>query len=160
MRAEPPYRTADWERVVSGEILWPNCDAIRTSVFPDRGHEICNWGGVAIIPGEFSDVDMRLHHLSTGARDGFTVGLADSDWHTAQSDFILINFRETQVRQYDVGLLMGHTQKVEDYTLDTTQSYWGGRNPDGLIGQYSMGADEILELHEFSFNTPGSITQP
>jgi hypothetical protein len=155
MRPEPPYPTADWERVITGEVLYANCDGIRTPVFPYSPGNEGWWGGVAIMPGEYSDVDMQLHDLSTGARDGFDEVLASSRWTNTQSDFLLMNFNNTVTRQYDVGLTMGNIHKVEDYELVVTNSVWGGVDPDGVVGTYDMGTDELLKLIEIRIDRPG-----
>lgn len=154
-RAEPPFPTADWERVTTDEVLYPNCDGVRTQIFPEPGTTNGHWGGVSIIPGEFSDVDIKLFEMSTGARDGFSHPLASSKWSTAQSDLVLMNFRNTPLRQFDVGLQMGITQKVEDYFLYLTRSSWLGIDPESTFGPYSAGTNAPLLLFEARFDTPG-----
>ncbi|MGH7731102.1 MAG: FlgD immunoglobulin-like domain containing protein [Candidatus Eiseniibacteriota bacterium] len=146
-RSAPPDRTAGWSDVATGEETFFNCDGLRTPVFAPSGSD-GYWGAVAVMPGGASDVDVRLHELSTGAKDGFAVSLASSAWGEAESDYVLANFRLTAFRAFDAGVLLGGG--AESHTIEATSSRYRANLPQGIYGPYVLAAGRILDLHEFT----------
>jgi hypothetical protein len=152
-RAQPPEPTGHWEYTDFGESTYFNSDGVRTPLFATTGDN-GYWAAIAVMPDENSDVDVRLHNVSTGARDGFGASLVASSWPTAQSDFVLANFNNVSRSAFDVGVLQGISGKVEDYTLSITQSFFLGSDPNGSFGAFSMPSDAIVRLYEFEVVTP------
>ena len=156
IRSRPPDRTAHWDRVPAPFELWFNCDGVRTPTFAPSGNQ-GHWGVVSTMAGEFSDVDLRLHEVSTGASDGFDDPLVESSWPTGQSDFVLVNFRQTNVRRFDAGILRGTFTKEEDYVISSDDSQYLGQDPDSpFFGPYNLAADALVAVHEIHITTPAN----
>jgi hypothetical protein len=139
-RSMPPEQQAGWADLTSGETFYPNCDGLRMGVSPGY------WRAVAVMPGPGSDVDLRLHQPTTGAKSGFTDNLAGSFWWEGHGDYVLVNFNLQASQPYDVGVLRyaGSTS----YTAETTSSGAWISNPDGIYGPYSLPAGRQLNLVE------------
>jgi hypothetical protein len=144
-RPAPPYAEAGFEYVRSGEPLYFDCDGLRTPVFASSGAN-GYWGAVAVMPGTANNVDLRLHRLSTGPKDGFASSLAESFWPTGQSDFVLVDFNSVPFAAFDAGVLNGIG--AEPYTVEVTSSHHLGLFPNGTFGPYTMGANQIVDVHE------------
>ncbi|MBU0740961.1 T9SS type A sorting domain-containing protein [bacterium] len=145
-RAAPPDRTGGWPDIRTGELYLYNCDGLRTPVFAHSGND-GYWGAVAVIPGDSSDVDLRIHELAAGPKDGFAANLVSSGWGTEQSDYVLINFNRTSFRAFDVGVLLNGG--TEPYVAELGESLYGGMAVEGVYGPFILGAHQILALHEF-----------
>jgi len=153
-RPEPPPRTADWNLIDHEELVWYNCDAMRTPTFKPSGTS-SYWGAVAMMPGTNSDVDLDLHYWSTGAKNGFADPLATSRWSRGASDFLLMNFRNTPVKFYDVGVLQGGYVSGEDYHMAVVKSRRVYADVSGLVGAFTMDATELLDIYEINITQPG-----
>jgi hypothetical protein len=144
-RSAPPPRSGGFTHVTSGEPFYFNCDGLRTPVFAPSGAE-GYWGAVAAMPGAASNVDLRLHSLSTGAKDGFAASLASSYWGPGRSEFVIVNFNETAFAAFDAGVV-GVTGS-ESYTAEVVRSHHLGINPSGSYGPFALGAGRIMHLYE------------
>ena len=145
-RSAPPERTGGWDQItIPGAANWYNCDGLNTTFAPagDDGY----WGAVAVMPGASSDVDVRVHEAGSDAKNGFKSNLRVSAWGPGQSDYVLVNFNLTAHRAFDVGVLQG--EGVESYTAEAVNAVWRGSIPLGYYGSFAMGANRILDLHEF-----------
>lgn len=152
-RPAPPDPTGGWEHIESGSP-WFNCDGLRTPTFAPSGQDGW-WGGVAVMSGGASDVNTRLHEMQPGPTDGFKQNLGVSAWGTGQSDFHLINFRNTTPRAFDVGVIAG--SGTENYVAEAVRSSFRGVNPDGVFGPFTIGPNRMLQLHEVWLD-PGTYT--
>jgi hypothetical protein len=149
-RSAPPTRTAGWPDDVIDDALWYNCDGLRTPVFVNTGND-GYWGALAVMPGDTSDVDLRIHELIVEPKDGFAANLAASGWGPAYADYVMVNFNRTPFRAFDVGVLQN--MGMQDYVAEVVQSLYRGTAPNGPFGPFTMGADRILDLHEFYMNS-------
>jgi hypothetical protein len=145
-RDAPPDATGGWAELNSEALRWFNCDGLRTPVFAAAGED-GHWAAVAVMPGVASDVDVRLHEVDTGVRDGFGANLASSGWSPGQSDFVLTSFRRTSFRDFDAGVV--RTSGADDYLAEVATSTWRGSNPAGVLGPFTLGANRVVGLHEF-----------
>lgn len=146
-RAAPPSPTGGFAAALawSSDPLWFNCDGLRTPVPTPSGNS-AQWLAVAALPGAASDVDLRLHERVNSSLQGFSSSQAVSAWGAAESDYLLVNFRTTTPRQFDVGVLgIGGS---ESYRLHTVASSWLGTSPAGDFGPFALGADNLISLHE------------
>ncbi len=139
-RGALPLQYGGWVDVGTGEPLWPNSDGLR---MPNAGGY---WRAVAVMPGAASDVDLRLHAASTGAKDGFGANLAGSYWWTGDSDYVLVNFNLTGFAPYDAGAV--RYAGDEPYTTEATAAAGWISYPNGVYGPYALPAGRILNLHE------------
>ena len=141
-RPIPPDPYGDWTNLSSGEAFHPNCDGLR---MPNLGGW---WRAVAAMPAADTDVDVRLHPASTGAKDGFADNLTGSYWWAGASDYVLVNFNLAPggFQSYDAGVVRyGGTG---NYTAEATTAEAALSYPDGLYGPYSLPAGRILNLLE------------
>lgn len=139
-RSSPPGRTAGWGDLGGG--AWFNCDGLRIPA-PSASS---NWAGIAILPDRFCDYDVRIHERGAGATSGFASNLGYSGWDADQSDFVLVNFTRTSRRALDAGVL--HFDGAGTYLAEAQQSSLLADDPDGLYGNFSIGADNLFRLHE------------
>ncbi len=140
-RSAPPGMTAAWDDVTSGEGLWYNCDGIR---LPQQSGVW--WMALATMPAATADVDVRLHELADGTKNGFASNLASSTWLSGRSDYVLVNLNQTSRRAFDVGVLNpGGTTHA--YTAHAAGSVILPGSA-GTFGPYTLGANQIIALYE------------
>lgn len=144
-RSNPPDRTGGWTDIRSGEPLWFNCDGLRTPLFAPSGANGF-WGAVAVMPVAGTDVDVRLHELQPGAKDGFAANLGVSAWGPSQSDFSIVNFNATGFRRFEAGVM--RSAAGGNYTAEAVNSIYRGTNPTTVIGPFTLAGGHILHLHE------------
>jgi hypothetical protein len=147
-RSMPRSRTGGWEDVRSGEPLWFNCDGLRTPPFAISGRN-GYWGYVAVLPSGQSNVDLRLHEVSTGAKNGFASNLGYSGWGDGESELLVINFRETTLRPFDAGVLA--IAGSGEYTAQSGGSTWLPNN-GASHGPYTLSANAIVHLYEMNLD--------
>ncbi len=142
LRPIPPDPYGDWTTLSSGEAFYPNCDGLR---LPDAGGW---WRAVATMPAAGSDVDVRLHPASTGAKDGFADNIAGSYWWEGLSDYVLVNFNLAPggFQPYDAGIV--RYNGTGNYTAEATAADISLTYPDGVYGPFSLPAGRILNLIE------------
>jgi len=138
-RAPPPARMGGWTQIGSGEEMWFNCDGLRMDVNSRY------WIALAVMPGDTSDVDVRIHQPLVGAKDGFHENEVMSAWGRGQSDYVLLNFNLVDRHDYDVGVVNAGGE--QDYTIQCVDEDWLGQ-PDGTYGPFTLSAGEILHLYE------------
>ncbi len=148
-RGAPPTTIGGWDRITSGESRWFNCDGLR---LPQAAGSW--WKAVAVMPAAGTNVDLRLHPMTGGAKYGFRANLGLSAWPADESDFVLVNFNETAQASYDVGVLNPGAGGA--YTTHAAASLYLGE-VTGTFGPYTMAADAILHLREFRL-APGHYT--
>ncbi|MBK7045144.1 MAG: hypothetical protein IPH48_01170 [bacterium] len=146
-RSAPPPTTGGFAAAMawSSAPLWFNCDGLRTPV-PAPSGNTAQWLAVAALPGATSDVDLRLHERVNSSLQGFSTSLAVSGWGAAESDYLLVNFRSTTPRQFDVGAL--GIVGSENYRLQTVASSWLASTPLGDYGPFSLASTGVIALHE------------
>jgi hypothetical protein len=165
VRPAPPNPVWGWNHLTSFEDLYANCDGVATPEFSPGGGTGW-WGAVAIMPAEFVNLDLRLFEETTGPRNGFDVPLTESNWPIGRSDFVLMNFNQTTPRRFDAGIFKWQASGDEDYHITTTESSFAGSDPNGTIGTFSLGAGQLIRLHEVEFTEPRNyrvtveITEP
>jgi len=146
-RGSPPDPTGGFAEVDTDEPLFFNCDGLRTPVFAPAG-DAGWWAAVAVMPGAASDVNARLHDPKTGTKLGFEAPFVGSYWGTGQSDYVLADLRLTAQRVFDVGVTRSGSG-AEGYTAEAVASAYRGASPSGEFGPFTIGANRILDLHEF-----------
>ncbi len=145
-RAAPPDRTGGWDLITTGSLAWYNSDGLRMPRTPYSGSSYF-WQAVAVMSGSSSNVDLRLHDLVPGAHEGFGTNHGVSGWGTGQSDYCLANFNLMSPAAFDAGVL--NVSGTESYTAEFVGSAFRGSYPDGIYGPYTLGANHLLDLHEF-----------
>jgi hypothetical protein len=140
IRSAPPAIHGGWLYMTTGDPLWYNCDGLRLSGLTNW------WAAMAVMPGDTSNVDVRLHPMLVGVKDGFASNLAYSSWGKAASDYVLVNFNLVTRNSYDAGVTS--VTGGQNYTAHCTQSSYLGTRPSGVFGPYSLGANGIVRLHE------------
>jgi len=150
-RAAPPERTGGWPEVTSIPYgLYFNCDGLRTPSTNAGGNHDRYWVGVAVMPGDTSNVDVRLHDIEAGTQAGFRSSHGTSAWGVGQSDFCLGNYNLTGFHRLDVGVLK--TSGSQDYTVEALTSKFLATNPDAVFGPYTLGAGHLAHLYEAWFD--------
>lgn len=139
-RGLPSDAYGGWTELSTGEAFHPNCDGLR---LPDSGSY---WRAVAAMPAAGSDVDLRLHEPSGGAKDGFAANLAGSWWGGDESDYVLVNLNIAAAQPYDVGAV--RYGGFGSYTAESTTTVSWINSPDGIYGPYNLPPDRILNLLE------------
>jgi hypothetical protein len=141
-RNNPPDRLGGLTDVTTGEPYYVNCDGLRTPLFsPGTGY----WGGVAVMPGPTSDVDVRYHEVAPNAKTGFDIVLASSTWGTAASDYVVANFNRTAFRRLDAGIV--NWASAQGYTAEAVTSLYLGGTPVSY-GPVLLGPGHIMHLYE------------
>jgi len=146
-RPAPAACDGGWYDCSGADPLYFNCDGLRIDDVPGS-----YWLGLAAGGAAGQDVDIRLHEALPGAVDGFAVPLAVSEWGGPFVDMVLVNFNVASRRPFDVGVI--GEGDAGDYAAHAVASVFHGVSPDGLIGPFTLGADELLALHEFQLQ-PG-----
>lgn len=139
-RVAPPAMDGGWAYITSGEPRYYDCDGLRLAA--PTGW----WAALAVMPGDTSNVDVRLHQPQPGAKNGFRTNLAYSSWGAGASDFVLVNFNLTARQPYDAGVL--GVSGAQPYTAEHVRESYLGTHPAGAYGPYSLPAGGIVRLHE------------
>ncbi len=143
VRPSPYSRTGGWDLVGHS---WYNCDGLRMLHAPSTW-----WGATVVVPGDTSNVDIRLHEASDSTTDGFAQNLAWSGWGVGQSDYVIVNYNQTEFANFDVGIL--HNSGEQDYTVHYVSGQYLGWFPVGESSPvYTIAAGEVMELLEYQFN--------
>ena len=143
-RGTPPARIGGWDDIRSGEARWYNCDGLRSPAFAPSGQD-GYWGFVALVPRGSSDVDMRLHPTSTGAKNGFASNLGYSGWGPGESELLLVNFDETPIRAFDVGVLNLSGSGGYDVHAGSSRRL----SPDGgAYGPFTLASGHVAAVYE------------
>lgn len=164
-RGAPPEMTGGWDEVNYAPYgTWYNCDGLRVAGWSPSGHNMY-WGGFAVMPGDTSDLDIRVHEVAPGARTGFRSNLVRSTAGPGLLDYVLVNFNQTAFRPFDLGVL--RVDGTQGYTAQSVKSVYRGSLPDGTFGPFTLGDGYMLHLHEFFLdagvydltlaNTSGSV---
>lgn len=151
-RPAPPDRTGGWDEIDSGESIWFNCDGLR---IPSRQSW---WQAMAVMPAADSDVDVRLHDLFSGTKDGFKSNHVTSSWGQESSDFVLINYNVASNTGMDTGIL--NWDGNSGYAAENVISTYYGSNPNGTSANQSIESGAIMDLYEMHLNPdelPGGI---
>ncbi len=146
-RSAPPEMMGGWSYVTSGETRWYDCDGLRLSGLTGW------WAAMAAMPGDTSNVDLRLHQTLAGAKQGFAANLASSNWAAGSSEYVLVNFNLVPRRSYDAGVI--RISGAQGYTAECVRESFLGSYPSGDYGPYIMPAGAVLRLHEMRL-APGS----
>lgn len=146
-RASPGDPTAGWAAILTGGEVPAlfNCDGLRMPA-PSFNGLHGYWQAVATMPGAAGDVDPRLHELATSSFGGFSSPRVISGWAAEQSDFVLVSYRATGARAFDVGVVQAGG--TAGYTAEAVASTFLASNPDGVYGPYSLSAQHIVQLLE------------
>lgn len=135
-------RNAMFSSLSAGEVAWPNADGVRVPWPPQPSR----WFGAAMLPAVKSDVDLFVHEVATGAKDGFEDFLASSQWGRGAFEYVLWDASVQQRRSFDIGLTRA-TSDTSSYVVQPERStVWAslGGSHAGVIS-----AGDILDLHEF-----------
>jgi|GEM_PF-2469282 len=161
-RSAPPDPTGGWDHVLASpdphsgnSPVYFNCDGLRTPM-PGISGDDGWWQAVAILPlGGSTDYDLRLHKMDPSVDGGFKGFHEISNWAQAKTDFVMVNFRDTTPRQFDVGVVA--TNGSKDYRVHVAKSTFLGTNPAGTMGPFAMASDALVSLHEIYLDT-GPVT--
>jgi hypothetical protein len=150
VRGMPADPYGGWTELSGGEPFYPNCDGVR---MPAAGGY---WRAVAVMPSAGSDVDVRLHAASTGAKNGFADNLTGSYWGGSTSDYVLVNFNLAPgyYEPLDAGVV--RYSGWDAYTTESTVADGYIPYPNGTYGPYSLAANRIVNVYEF-YLTPGQL---
>ncbi len=143
LRLAPPDRIGGWTSVADA-VRYFNCDGWRTPVFAPSGND-GYWGAVAVLPA--SDVDLRLHEITPGTKNGFGTSLGLSGWGPQQMDFAILNFNRTAFRAFDAGVLSG-TGTPGLYFGEVVKSRWLATYPNTTYGPFTLDGSTLMKLHE------------
>jgi hypothetical protein len=141
-RMMPTPRMAGWS-ALTDSIIHYNCDGFRL-LASEPG--TVGWTGFAVLPGDTSDVDIRLHEPSTGATDGFGAYLADSNWGPGQTDMLVVNNSLRPGEDFDIGVVA--MDGGQNYQAEAVASTSLGTDPYGEHGPFVILALHIMNLHE------------
>lgn len=146
-RAAPPDPIAGWDDVLAAGLSVGsyNTDGLRMGAPVPLGNASW-WRAVATMPGPNSDVDPRLHEKANGVLSGFNALRSQSGWGVGHSDFVLVNYRATAVREFDVGVI--RRSGTEAYRSEVVSSSFLATEPSGTYGPFSLEAGRILDLIE------------
>ncbi len=133
----PPPMTGGWQDVAAGPIRY-NCDGLRL----DAGRAV--FYALAVLPGDTSDVDLRLHLPAEGAREGFDVPLASSSWGMGQTDFLWLRPQVAGRPDWDVGVTRWRGEQAYEAAA-VASTRLPGDGP-GEYGPFPLGEDELLHL--------------
>lgn len=152
-RGAPGHPMAGWTGLRDDQIAWFNRDGLRTPVFlPTKDSSY--WGVVALMPTDTAlDIDLSLHEVVGGVKDGFSTGIQFSGWGPGQSDFALVNFRKTTFRGFHAAAIQS-SSVTADYVAMVDKS----DQVDWVIGSvydYPMPEEDFVNIHELYFE-PGS----
>lgn len=137
-REAPPDPTGSWGKVNSGQALYYNSDGLRLA--PRTGR----WRGVAVMPGEGSDVDLYLHAAMEDPATGFTEHLAFSGWGSQETDFVLVNNPYAGNVAFDVGAVLA--EGSQNYVPEAVYGSPITTNETGVYGPYAFAANHLLDL--------------
>jgi len=134
-------------------VVWPNADGYRTPDFdPGAAHGM--WAGVAAMPGASSDVTLRLHTTLNDVNLSFGFPAAFSGFPIGEIDFCLMDFNYFNSTTVDVGLSGG--LGTENTVMEVVTSTYLADQPAGNYGIFSLGSNEMLDLHEVDL-VPGFL---
>lgn len=139
----PPARTGGWSSDADS-VRWFNCDGLRTPVYYANG-PYGYWGGIVTLPR--GDVDLRVHEVTPGTKNGFGPNLGLSAWGEGQPDFALFNFNMTPFRAFDIGVL-NVTDTTSMYFAEATRSGWLPYEPNATFGPYTFDGTHLMQLYE------------
>jgi hypothetical protein len=143
----PPERMGGWDEIRSGETRWYDCAGFRMAQHSGW------WTAFAVMPGTGGNVDVRLHAVLDGVKDGFAANLAYSGWGSNRSDYVLVNYNEVAKTPYDAGVL--EISGSQWYSTHCAAESYLGANPSGTYGPYALAAGQIIRLHEAQLS-PGT----
>jgi len=144
VRGAPPEMRGGFDALPDSADHYFNCDGVRLPAASE--YDTTRWYGVAAMPGDSSDVNLRLHEVGRGARDGFRENLINSSYGRGQLDYILINHDLTPKRPFDVGIL--NNEGTEDYTICAARAeIWDV--PVGVHGPIMISGTEYFHMYEF-----------
>jgi len=139
-RAAPPARTGGWSNVTTGEVRWYNCDGLRLA-----GTGPGWWKALAVLSPTGADYDIRLHNVTTGAKNGFGSSLVGSYVAGTACDYVLVDYNSTAHADYDVGVLA--TSGTGSYKTHVAAPMFLGA-PYGYVGPYSVPSGGLLAMYE------------
>jgi len=154
VRQAPPDPEGGWAELLASDVEpLPNCDGlgVPTLVESDHGY----WIAAAVMPGDSSDVDVRLHDQHYSPQQGFDEIRSVSAWPAGESDFVLMNSYLAQRKAMDAGVILAKGE--EDYTAEVVGSTYLGRNPVGSEFPGLVEEGHILDLYDLDL-VPGQYT--
>jgi FlgD Ig-like domain len=143
-RPGPSDPSGGWDTVTYP--VFYNCDGLRVS------GEDGWWNALAVMPtvSDSGDVDVRLHDPLEGTKIGFAGNLAWSTTPGDASDFVLINYNQTEFEPYDMGVL--EMAETDSYRTEAVTSDYLGDNPIGIYGPFTLASGQLLQLYEFALD--------
>ena len=145
-RSMPTDPIGGWEDLTS-DVYYYNCDGLRLTAPSPSAHM---YGALAVMPGDTSDVDVRLHTASPSCLAGFGTYLASSSWGPGQSDFVMVNYAAASWQDFDVGVVKA--SGAQTYNLQAAGSTYLGANPYGSHGPFTLAPMQIVDLHHVYFD--------
>ena len=155
IRSVPPDPEGGWDHLAAmGKPLVLNCDGLGLPapvIVGDDGY----WLGAAVMSGDTSNVDIRIHEKFYSTEMGFDEVHSLSAWSVGESDFVLVNSRLTDGEAKDIGVI--RVTGVQTYTAEVVASRYLGRNPAGTAVADVIEERHILDLYEVYLD-PGELT--
>ena len=144
-----------FEDITAIEPVSDNCDGLRLPA--PTTEQPGNWQLVAAIAPDSTFLNLQLHEIAGGVKDGFsiTTRLHNSNWLPGGTSYILINNRRTPKRAFDVGIVGG--VGTGGYYAEAVNSTDLGSNPTGSQEARKMGPMEIAHIYEMELE-PGAYT--
>jgi hypothetical protein len=146
-RAIPTDPIGGWEDLTT-DVHYYNCDGLRM-LSPGPGSTY--FGAMAVMPGDTSDVDVRLHTASPSSLAGFDTYLASSSWGPGQAEFVMVNYDATGFQDFDVGVVK--SSGGQPYNLQAAASTYLGDNPFGSFGPFTLAPMQIVDLHHVYYDS-------
>lgn len=149
-RSAPPPSDGGWDLLLqSGAAVTPelNCDGLRLPL-PAPSGEDGHWMALACMPGDSSNVDLRLHPRANNATSGFSEIKTLSAEPPGTLDYVLLNYRVLAAEQYDVGVV--RVEGDQGYDATAVASTYLGSSPAGDFGPFPLGPDAPLRLLEMT----------
>jgi len=145
-RSMPANPIGGWEDLET-DVHYYNCDGLRLTAPSPSAHM---FGAMAVMPGDTSDVDVRLHPASPSCLAGFGTYLASSSWGPGQSDFVMVNYYAASWQDFDAGVVKA--SGGQPYNLQAAGSTYLGANPYGAHGPFTLAPMQIVDLHHVYFD--------
>ncbi len=138
-RSAPPAPYGGWEDLPADSVRYYNCDGVRLPA--GSGH----FAGVAVMPGDGCDVDVRLHRPAIGAKQGFGETLAYGHQGPGHTEYVVANLELAGAGPFDAGVV-GFGGEAP-YTAEAAQAVTLAFDGNDTYGPFTLDAPRLLDLY-------------
>jgi hypothetical protein len=140
---QPADRNGGHAYLTASEV-WDNEDGYRTPAFvPGSGDGM--WAAIGAMPGDASDVSLKIHARSDDPAVAFRTPLATSTQPGRELDFVLLNFAQIAGGPYDLGI--PDVSGSAGYQLDVETSIY--LDPAVVTSHDDeLGPNALLDIYE------------